>query len=391
VSSAGSPGRGSAALLYLLAGGFYVSLWGLAAGLSAVTVWYLWDGDRTLFGIPGLAVAAWCGFTALFLVAAQFVGQQERSKGRPLEPEEAPGLVDLMNAVRERLGVPPVRAIRIKPAPVIGVTHLRRRGRYLWRERKALVVGLPLLRRLSVDELRAAIAHELAHFAGGDVRRGAIVNAAWRKIAVMRAAIERGGRLVSLANPIWWYLRAYGGLLARGAAAVRRAQEKRADKLAAGLVGDETYGRALTKAAALGVIFRRASPGVLVRAGEQGRVVDNFFSELDDAVGALKLADRKRIVRDVVRQESSATDEHPPLRDRLTGLGVPLPPRGSEDLEGSAAELVPSLESIERELTPLVLRGLMLGIGARVRKRKKLREQAALIAEIEAEDGGAES
>jgi len=37
---------------------------------------------------------------------------------------------------------------------------------------------------------------------------------------------------------------------------------------------------------------------------------------------------------------------------------------------------VPGLDAIEREMTPLVLRGLMLGMGREIRRRRERREAA---------------
>ena len=52
--------------------------------------------------------------------------------------------------------------VRVKPSPLTGVTRVRRPGRFLVSERRALVLGLPLVRALTVAELRAVVAHELA-------------------------------------------------------------------------------------------------------------------------------------------------------------------------------------------------------------------------------------
>jgi Zn-dependent protease with chaperone function len=38
--------------------------------------------------------------------------------------------------------------------------------------RRVMGIGLPLLRTLQVDELRAVLAHEMGHFYGGDTKLG---------------------------------------------------------------------------------------------------------------------------------------------------------------------------------------------------------------------------
>jgi len=365
-------------VLRVLAGGFYVSVWGLALAFTPVVAWVVSGvGSVGPFGLGGWAIAGWCGFTALFIALAM-VGDaaSRRRAGRPLERTEAGPLFVVLDDVASRLSVPPLLAVRVKPSPVTGVTRVRRPGRFLVSERRALVLGLPLMRALTVSELRAVVAHELAHLAGGDVRRGRIVNSAWRRIALMRTVLEKGGVLLTWFNPMWWFVRGYGALLQRGAGVVRRRQEVRADRLAASVSGQATYARALVKAAALGIAFRRNAPSLLVRAHREGRTITNFFTELSAALSALSPAARRRLARDALDEQGKSATAHPPLRERLASLGAR---RGSRerDTSVSAASLVPALDEIEVEMTPLVLRGVMLGLGNQVRKRQDRAEQAA--------------
>jgi Zn-dependent protease with chaperone function len=360
--------RLATAVAYLLAVGFYGTLWGSIGALFFAATWFLAIDPRPLAGIPPWAIGGWCGFTGLFLVLAQFLEGMRRPAGRPLAREEAPGLFDLIDEVRDALDVAPVREVRLKPVPVIGVTRVWRRRRMFMRESKLLVLGLPLLRALTVDELRAAVAHELAHFAGGDVRRAQVVNAAWRRLALMRRVLRRGAPFLTWGNPVWWSLCAYQALLVRAAGAARRLQEARADSMAADVTGPQRFAQALVKLAALGLSFRRFAPGLLVRAGREGRRLENFFHELQEFQDGLAPLQRRRLVREVLQDEGKPGDEHPPLRERLSLLGVDRPPR--RDREGTpAAGLFVDLPAIERELTPLALRGLAFGFGRRLRRR----------------------
>ncbi len=370
-------------VLRLLAGGFYVSLIVLSVALATGVVWF-WDVESGPFGMPGWGIAGWCGFTVLFLVLANIGGGPRRAGGRPLERADAEPLFAMLDDLRERLGVGPVSKVRLKPAPMIGVTRVRRLDRTFGRECRALVIGIPLFRALSVEELRGALAHELAHFAGGDVQRGRIVNDAFRRIGLMRAVLERGGFLLTWVNPIWWYVRGYGSLLRRGAGRIRRAQEVRADALAASIVGVETYARALVKTAALGLCFGRMAPGVLIRAAEEKRGIDNFYREFGEVLDGLSAVGRRRLVRDVLRQQPQGPTDHPALRDRLESLGIRRPAR--DDAEAVRANgVVGDLDQVEQEMTPLVLRGLAVGLGQQLRRRKELREAAAAEAAMDAE------
>ena len=68
-----------------------------------------------------------------------------------------------MNEVAQKLGVKPPGQVRLTYLPCCGVVA--------WGRSRALILGLPLLRVLTVAELRAVLAHELAHLAAGDATR----------------------------------------------------------------------------------------------------------------------------------------------------------------------------------------------------------------------------
>ncbi len=80
--------------------------------------------------------------------------------GPPLKRADAPSLFDEVADVARRLGVRPPEEIRLAFLPCCGVVA--------WRKGRALLLGLPLLDVLSRLELRAVLAHELAHLARGD-------------------------------------------------------------------------------------------------------------------------------------------------------------------------------------------------------------------------------
>jgi len=392
-------GRGAELLLRTLAGGFYVTLWSFVVALAFTAAWFVYEQSGGLGPMPGWAVSAWCAFTALFLVVSQFGGRPRRAAGRPLERGAAPELFQMLDEVGEQLGVGTISAVRLKPAPMMAAARVLRPGRFIVTERRALVIGVPLLRALSVEELRAAVAHELAHLAGGDVRRGRIVNKASRRIALMRRALERGRGparvLLTWGNPVWWYLAAYGAVLRRGAAAIRRRQESRADALAAGVVGADLYARTLLRVATVSLSFRRLAPGLLLRASEAGHTIDNFFADFARALAELSPTNRRRVERDAIAAQDGEALDHPPLRERLADLGVRGVPSSDADVapggDGSesgseraedgrtstCAALIPGLEDVEREMTPLVVRGLMLGLAGELQRRRERRARAA--------------
>ena len=60
-----------------------------------------------------------------------------------------------------------------------------------WGRSRALIIGLPLFRVLTQGELRAIVAHELAHLARGDATAAA---RSARFVEALEQAVERNGR-----------------------------------------------------------------------------------------------------------------------------------------------------------------------------------------------------
>ena len=93
---------------------------------------------------------------------------------------DAPTLFQEVAAVARRLGVKPPDQIRLAYLPCCGVVG--------WRKTRILLLGLPLLQVLTQAELRAVLAHELAHLARGDV---ALSAGASRFVQSLGRAIDR--------------------------------------------------------------------------------------------------------------------------------------------------------------------------------------------------------
>src|SRR5262249_21180337 len=102
--------------------------------------------------------------------------------GPVLARVDAPQLFATIEAVGRRLGVKPPGQVRLTYLPCCGVVA--------WGGSRALIIGLPLFRVLTQGELRAIIAHELAHLARGDATRAA---RSARFVEAMQMAFEREG------------------------------------------------------------------------------------------------------------------------------------------------------------------------------------------------------
>ncbi|MEJ7638282.1 MAG: M48 family metalloprotease, partial [Singulisphaera sp.] len=198
------------------------------------------------------------------------------------------GMVEALGGVRvvTRRAIPTATWARCSPVPTPPALRRGRRGlatpgsappgrsadvsALLRRGRLGAVAGPgpgpPLLRVLNLAELRAVLAHELAHLARGDATRAA---QSARFVEGLGHALERSAADGRSRGP----LRAWARLCWRGTSLligpIAHGQEVRADRSAATIAGGRAASSALVKVAMVQPLFRE--------------VLDHYDSERPDA------------------------------------------------------------------------------------------------------------
>ena len=210
-----------------------VALVGLGGFIPVIRGWL---GDR-LDGLGGV-VEAMGGVRV-----ASESRDPDNDFGPLLRRLDAPRLFDEVAEVARRLGVRPPEEIRLAFLPCCGVVA--------WRRSRALLLGLPLLHVLTISELRAIIAHELAHLARGD--------ATW-SAGSLRFVEGLGRALDAPDGRAWGPLRLWAKACRRLAFAligpIARGQEARADRASASMAGGRVVASALIKVALVQPLFR---------------------------------------------------------------------------------------------------------------------------------------
>jgi Zn-dependent protease with chaperone function len=167
--------------------------------------------------------------------------------GRGLNPKRAPELFDVLRGVARQAHQKMPRAVYLFKEPNAFVGN---RGLFLG---QAMGLGLPLFDVLTVDELRAIVAHEFGHHAN---RAGPITRMVYRATRTFGAATAAAGAVPFLDGvfEIWTEV------FLRLAMPISRQYELRCDELACRITGVDTTIRALTKISRLGDIAEIASP-----------------------------------------------------------------------------------------------------------------------------------
>lgn len=269
--------------------------------------------------------------------------------------EALPELYRLVDEVAAAVRTRGVDRVLVTPDPEFGVFDLPAPGAlgFLRRRRRHLVVGLPFVYTLSLDELRAVVAHELGHFTLGHTTLGRFT---WHFIGRIGGRLDamREGEFHAL-NPLYWSTRVSLAVFEAIYHPWWRLQELDADRRAALAAGANHHAGMLRK-------MRDHVPAVAVATGivaETARQEQVAPRHLGEAAARLSWRMdpivKKRLAS---RQEGDPLDlegrTHPPTALRIAALrGLPEQPARHQEL---AARYLPDLRNLEEHLTRVVLR-----------------------------------
>ncbi|MDN3024600.1 M48 family metallopeptidase [Streptomyces sp. S.PB5] len=265
-----------------------------------------------LVALPALLVmtdsaataAPFAVLTTLAVLGA--IAARRRLPGRAVRPHDEPELAALVQDVAERLGFRAPLLVRIVPDVQASLSRARVSGVRAY----VLVLGLPVLRTLSADQLAALVAHELTHARHVGHRR-----TAWLLMARHVLGTELKPRfrpLAPVATPL---------LRASQPRAWRTETDSDAD--AARLLGTATTTAALERSILLGALYE--SYGLrwwdALARHDGGTFPQDFYEALDSALhDPHVIRTMARAAADHDALDPYATADHPPLVHRLAAL-----------------------------------------------------------------------
>jgi heat shock protein HtpX len=324
------------ALLALL---LMVSFYVLALGIAAALLWIPYEAYVNDVHLPAKIALICIGLAATIIWSILPRIDRFVPPGPPITSEEAPQLFAVLAGVAESTAqempahvylVSDVNAFVTQRGGVMGIGG-----------RRVMGIGLPLMQSLTVQELRAVVAHEFGHYHAGDVKIGP-----W--IHKTRAAIGR--TIQRLSNSILQRIFvAYANLFLRTTLAVSRRQEFIADEVAANTAGATSMASALRKVHGAALAFHhywRAEVSPLLNSGYLPPLSDGFARFTNVASVQANVA--RAIVAAEADDHADPYNSHPPLRARLAALQS-LPP-GSEQDTRPAVSLLADPARWERDI-----------------------------------------
>ncbi|GIH14393.1 GPP34 family phosphoprotein [Rugosimonospora africana] len=248
---------------------------------------------------------------------------EEPPMGAPVSERQAPELWATVRELAAAVGTRVPDEIRLYPEVNAAVQEdagrvgLRRGRRYLY-------LGVPLLRSLTVPQIRAVLAHELGHYAGGHTVFGAVAYRGGQSITrtLKRIGPHRAAGLL---------LGAYAALYFLVAMTVLRRMEVEADAAAARAAGVDATREALTTLTGLVGAWDVAIDSWVRAARDRGVTQDEALNAYDAQVAYEaqsldgRLADGERAEEAAAGGVGTPWDSHPPLAERLRLLAELAP------------------------------------------------------------------
>jgi Zn-dependent protease with chaperone function len=308
--------------------------------------------STSLVLVAGTAAVVW----AIAAVVAAFSVTRRTALtlvGQRLDPSAQRPLVDEVQRVADAVGAELPRNIVACLGSWVWVTEARVAILDGTLSGRTLCFSLPLCRILSIDEFRALLAHELAHFSRGQ-------ESYTRRVSPFYAgalqALDRLGRqalgirglaVAPAVTLLSFFMEAVGGDAEPG-----DDRETAADKLAVAVAGPDALGSALVKAHAFAPAWNAVVGAMLhaVASGTQYLNASALFHEVSASNSG-----PERLLGIGERELGHPTDRHAVLARRLDGLGVDLARVASAALvtapPSPAILLVGESEALERRLS----------------------------------------
>ncbi len=282
------------------------------------------------------------------MIRSLFIRYEREDPGRPLRPEEAPGLWALAGEVARVVETRPVDEIRVTPGTDLGVYE---RGSFTERMQdrahRVLILGVGVLNDFNQSAFCAVLAHEYGHFshrdtAGGDVALR--VNTDMQKFAV---AMYLSGQAV------WWniafqFLRLYHFIFRRISHGATRFQEVMADRVAVRNFGAQAFEEGLTHAIRRGIELEDIAYWEITDAAKAGRALKNLYEMSRE--GNLLVEEK---LQEAINRPTTEDDTHPAPVERFR-LARRIVCTREQKAEGAVWNLFADRDALTREMSAVV-------------------------------------
>lgn len=297
--------------------GFYVLAVAVSAALLAVGWFAIVEGHAAGLKLGFLAIGG--GLTILWSLRPR--RDVFEAPGSELTRADQPEIFAVVESVAQATGqaMPDV----VYASGDFNAAVANRGGFFGFGGRRVMIIGLPLVHSVSVDQLRAILAHEFGHYGGGDTQIGRMVYRSRVSLARTLAALKGRAYEVIFA----WY----GGMLMKVTSAVARQQELAADQFAARATSTASMVSGLEVTDWQGLAFSLymgSNVQPMIASARRPPICAGFV----EYVKRPSVRPHVELLSKFFGQFRSDFDAHPPIAERVAALNVnPQPVSGTPD------------------------------------------------------------
>jgi Zn-dependent protease with chaperone function len=247
-----------------------------------------------------------------------------KPQGLRLSRQQVPHLFSLVDELTTKLQAPKFHHILLDQDFNAGVVQVPRLGIFGWHE-NYLLLGLPLMQSLSLEQFKAVLAHELGHLSGNHSRFGGWIyqiRKTWMQIYERFHQSDQQETTFLFNRFLDWYwpsFNAYSFVLAR-------MDEYEADRCAAQLAGTRNVAEALMNIKVKDRFLQSSFwADIQKQAEHKADPPDNVYSSMLAVLhNSIPEEDSKQWLKQAFAQKTNNADTHPCLTDRLKSLGYSI-------------------------------------------------------------------
>ncbi|MBO0912099.1 MAG: M48 family metallopeptidase [Acidobacteria bacterium] len=299
----------------------YLVVLSMAAVCAYVPIWLLLHASSLNFQLLALA---FCGIGMAGAMVWSLLPRRDKFEepGPRIDRLSQPHLFAELDRIAAALNEPLPKEVFL--IPEMNAFVIDRGGIMGFGSRRVMGIGLPLVAVLNVDEFRAVLAHEFAHYYSGDTRLGPIVYRTRQTMirTIKNMASLSGAMRFAVAQIlhifVMWILQGYWALYFRATQWISRRQEYRADELACHIAGAESLIGGLVKihgGAAAFPLYWNFEVSDFLHMGYRPAITEGFELFVQ-APGIRKQIDQL-VEKELKEAKTDPYDSHPPLHSRI--------------------------------------------------------------------------
>jgi Zn-dependent protease with chaperone function len=260
-----------------------------------------------------------------------------KPEGRKLYPRDAPELFKFVNKLASTLKAPKFDEILLTKDLNAAILQIPRLSIFGW-YKNYLIIGLPLMQALTIEEFRAVIAHELGHLSGkhsafaGWIYR---VYQVWVRLLIkLQKQKQKRGTGIFLVDIVTYaanglsfllfdlFFDWFASIFTVYSFVLARSQEYEADRYSASLVGAEHIAGALIKIYTKSRYIERNFWLEIYKQADHNPQQPEAISLMFQALQAqIPDQDYQRWLKASLVEKTDTQNTHPCLSQRLTALG----------------------------------------------------------------------